>query len=350
MRPLAIALLMFAGCGPDPGADGGGADDTDAADTEDTRDPEDPADPGDPGGGSPFVDPGCIDGQWQEPALDPTADIRDLAGDFDTLGHEAYLAAALARRYPVGAMIFEGGAATTAIGDCIASFTSARDRSSAAGMLDASSTLVHECGHFFDIDESPMGAHTFVITDALRLVGRGGSYNETPARSRIKDDAWYALRPECPASGPNGCDFYAQLYLNGNPDNRQFESGDQGIDMLLEETTQYINSLATDYVFADRLDRGMQVSARDGILTFLWYTERYLRLMRETEPRAYDDILGDPVWREVILALWGRAWWFLDATDGIRSLSLEDDALMELVSDPELLAEIQAVRDAEGCR
>jgi hypothetical protein len=54
-------------------------------------------------------------------------------------------------------------------------------------------------------------------------------------------------------------------------------------------------------------------------------------------------------WREAILTVWGRAWLYLDATSGMPHLGIADDMLTTLVSDPDLLAEIQLLRDAEGC-
>ena len=72
------------------------------------------------------------------------------------------------------------------------------------------------------------------------------------------------------------CDFYRQVYLDGDPDDDNFEGGDQGYNSVLEETTQYINSLAVGYAFNDLYSGS--VSERDGILTFLWYITRYLKM------------------------------------------------------------------------
>lgn len=338
-------LLAFSACEPDDNSDKGGAtpgDDTDAAATDDTDAP-----PGeDPRGGLVAAD--CVDGRWTEALADPGVDIGAIKRDFDTLGPVAFLQAALEARYPTGAFIFAGGLANQDIGDCVQLFTSNRDRSSANGMLDASSTLVHECGHFFDIGEGSFRGSTYVFTESFRLTCEGGSYNDTPPRSLLQADAYAPLRPACPGRGEFGCDSYANIYLDGDPENRDFESGDQGLDTVVEEAVQYINSLATDYAFSDRLGAS-SVSARDGILTFLWYIERYLRHMRVETPRVYGAILADDCWRDAILTVWGRAWLYLTATKDIRPLGIDDDDLMVLVTDPDLLAEIEAVRAADGC-
>jgi hypothetical protein len=214
-------------------------------------------------------------------------------------------------------------------------------------MLEAASTLVHECGHFFDIGESGRGGQAYFLTSTTSHTCANGSYAVTPARSLITTDAYSPLRPPCDGARA-GCDFYADIYLDGDPTDRTFDSGDQGLDMLMEEAVQYVHSLAADMAFADRL-RGASVSARDGILTFLWYMERYLRYMRLETPRVYDDVLADACWRDLILDVWGQAMLFLEATASQRGLGIDDGELEDLVTDPDLLAEIQAVRDAAGC-
>ncbi len=357
--PRLLLLALLAGC-----QNAEQADDTtnDTTSTDDTTDPSDtvdtPADTNDTtdttppddtptAGTSPLVDPQCTDGQYAEVLADPSVDLSAARAAFDASAPEDFLIAALDLRYPIGAFLFEGGFGERAMGNCLTLFTSAQQRRSADGMLDAASTLTHECGHFFDLAGAGRGS-TYHITDTLTFVATGGGYDVLPARSLIKGDAWYDLRPACPANGRYGCDSYAQIYLNGTPGG-QFESGDQGLDMLMEETVQYVNSLATDYAFEDNLGRGVSISARDGILTFLWYTERYLNLLRTTVPNKYNTVLANEDWRDLILTVWGRAWLYLDASEGMSSLGLDDADLMELVTDPELLAEIQAVRDAQGC-
>ena len=46
---------------------------------------------------------------------------------------------------------------------------------------------------------------------------------------------------------------------------------------------------------------------------------------------------------------WGRAWIYLGLTEGSSTLGLQDDVLLELVLDPELLGEIERLRQAAGC-
>ena len=119
--------------------------------------------------------------------------------------------------------------------------------------------------------------------------------------------------------------------------------------LLLEEDVQYINSLATSWAYADQLGAGTSTSARDGILTFLWYVERYLHMARLTYPAAYTRLSTDPCWQNAILTVWGRAWLYLQHTEGMRALGIADGALMPLVTNPELLDEINRIRTAAGC-
>ena len=78
------------------------------------------------------------------------------------------------------------------------------------------------------------------------------------------------------------------------------------MECFCEETLQYVNSLATSYAFGDQL--AYSTSARDGILTFLWYTMRYLRLARLEHPQTYTLLTQNSCWRDLILNTWGRAW------------------------------------------
>src|SRR5690606_17662807 len=115
-------------------------------------------------------------------------------------------------------------------------------------------------------------------------------------------------------------------YLDGNATDGTFESGDQGYNLLLEEAAQYVNSLATALAFEDQYER-QRVSERDGILTFLWYIERYLAMARAEYPEAYALLSEDPCWRQATLTVWDRGWFYLAATAGNESLGLDDAAI-----------------------
>ena len=195
---------------------------------------------------------------------------------------------------------------------------------------------------------------TFIITEATKFQCTGGSSFpgtgfQTFARSLIRNDQFSTKHPPCAGGGGMGCDSYANVYLDGDPDNADFEGGDQGLDSVLEEVTQYVNSLATGYAFNDYY--GMwSTSERDGILNFLWYLQRYIYLARTEYPNVHQTIKTDKCWRDAILTIWGRAWLYLEATKNISQLGIDDDKLEGLVKDPTLLNEIQILRDAAGCQ
>ncbi|MCB9592675.1 MAG: hypothetical protein H6719_08075 [Sandaracinaceae bacterium] len=317
------------GGGPPPGTDGGG--------------PPPGTDAGPPPPMSALVDPDCTDGMFTEALPDPTADLSDLEAAYTGSDPRAFIEAVLGRRYSTGRELVVNGN-SPGIGDCVELFLS--DPSTPTSVYEELSTIVHECGHFYDLSEGGADA-VYVINDSpLRLscsggdtVARGGSTYE---RSRIRNDEYQSL---------NASDFYADIYLDGNPDDSMFDGGDQGFDSLLEETVQYVNSLASSYAFTNELNTGGASSQRDGILTFLWYVERYLHMARLTFPSAYDHILnGDAgCWRNAILTVWGRAWLYLETTRGMGHLGINDAMLEGLVMDAELLGEIQRLRDAAGC-
>ncbi len=289
----------------------------------------------------------CVDETYSETLPPKDAPLTDLLADYSSSAASDFIMKVLERRYPIGKYLVEGGLEYDGI-NCIEQFLG--KKTTGKDVIGQLSTIVHECGHTFDIDQSSFSGATYVIRDDLRLECPGASYagqNASFARSLINADPYASERPPCNGGG-SGCDFYADVYLDGDPENAQFEGGDQGFDTVIEEAVQYVNSLATGYAFSDQYD-GM-VSERDGILTFLWYMERYLRLARTEHPEVHAFLLGNECWRDAILTVWGRAWLYLDATANNPKLGLDDDALEKLVKTPELLDEIEAVRVASGCR
>jgi len=290
------------------------------------------------------VDPDCTDGQYQEALPNAGADITGLISSYDAAGYMDFIMGSLQVRYPVGAHLVEGGLANQQIGNCIDFFLN--DKSSAQAVIKQMSTIVHECGHFLDIGESGFGGSKYVITDTLSLSCQGGNKFEyggnTFVRSELTSDSFSEDYPPCPEGSFGGdCDFYANTYLTG-------QSGDQGFNMLFEEVVQYVNSLATGYAFNDFY--AGSTSERDGILTFLWYLERYLFLARTKYPETYEFLANSECWRDTILTVWGRAWLYLEITKDIPALGISDDKIMGLVETPELMAEIQALRDLHGCQ
>ncbi len=310
-----------------------------------------PVDVGSTGGSGGMTSASCLDGQYSESGVNPNADLSALTAGYSAANGSDFVDQALQLRYPTGQWIMDSGAKFDMGGkNCVQTFWQASQAGSASDALMQASTLVHECGHLFDNNSSSFGSHTYIVRADLKFTCSGLSYQGTNAgfaRSLIKQDAYGAAWPACANFGDQGCDGYAPIYLNGNPTDGQFDSGDQGFDMLLEENTQYVNSLIASLAFANQVP--YSVSAEDGILTFLWYVERYLHMARTQYPAVYAYLSSNTCWRQAILTNWGRAWFYLNQTKGNNKLNLDGPHLRGLVATPELLNEIELLRQAEGC-
>lgn len=330
-RPaFTAALLTLAwatgACGDDGGGSRSGADAL-------GRDATSPDTSGPP---SLVVDLQCVDGQYAEALPPDDAPIAELVAAYSAQSYESFVQEVLSARYPIGAHLVERGVAEYRSQDCVALFSGGAT-GSAKALIGRLSTIVHECGHFLDGARGALRSNTYVIRPDLAITCAGGDardrFGNTFARAELTGDAYDALWPD---------DFYKDTYLVG-------PGSEQGFNMLAEEAVQYINSLATDWALRDFISPGFSITARDGILTFLWYIERYLRLARLEDPEVHTFLLGDACWRELVLTIWGRAWQYLNETDDIPSLGIDDGALLELVLDPDLLGEIDRVREAHGC-
>jgi hypothetical protein len=293
--------------------------------------------------------PGCAQDEYTE-TLPTKASISGIP--FSQAGANDFLLAALEKRYPIGKAIVEGGLSSSLAasqGNCIDRFL--RDKSSAGAVLRQSSTIVHECGHFFDLGGSSGSGSEFVLKPKeLTFTCKSGDTTtrggKTFARSLLKKDTHYAKRQACGGKVAQGCDFYADIYLDGSSSDPTFQSGDQGYNSVLEEATQYVNSLASALAFQEQY-AGTKVSERDGILTFLWYIERYLAMARTDYPAAYKLLSEDSCWRQATLSVWDRGWFYLKATDGLSNLGMDDAKLETLVTDKVLTSEIDALRKLE---
>lgn len=326
------ALLLLAACaGSKPGA------------PRDSGAPPDTADSGD----ALVLDPACPDGAYTETLPDASEDISDLLADYGSLDRAAFARAVLERRYPNGAWILE--AASEALGqDCgalFAAYTSERLWETTEYALVATGVLVHECGHMLDLQAAD--EHRYYFNQDLMFQPTGGSAPDAPARSRVLEDEWTHLRPPCPETGAYGCDGYADTYLPGDPDDAEYDAGDEGLDSVADELLQYVHGLAVGLSVREEM---ALAGLEDGLLTFLWYLERYLAYWRATDPAAYEAAMVDGGWAELLLNLWGRAWLHLDASAPYDDLGVDRELLEPLVLEPALLAEMEHLRELVGCR
>ncbi len=284
----------------------------------------------------------CDENLYSETPPSPNASVASAVAAFNASNRVPFIYQSLEARYPIGRYITEQGQLRGAFDNCAEIFLG--NASTPVEVMNRLSTVVHECGHSLDLSIGEFGEDTFVFRPDLQLTCKDGDttdrYGKTFARSLINGDAYAATNPD---------DFYRDVYMDGDPFNAAFEGGDQGFNSVVEEATQYINSLATDYAFEDQFG-GYSTSARDGILTFLWYIERYLKLARESYPGVYQFISGDACYREAVLTVWARAWFYLNLTEGRPALEIDGPTLKPLVLSADLANEIQLLRQAHGCQ
>ncbi len=297
-----------------------------------------------------YVDPTCADGMYSET-------LPNLSADLDRIPFVSirqFVDAVLEARYPIGRALVQGGLTHESIANCDERFANGASREE---VFDSLGTIVHECGHIYDFVLDEGSTNGYAVNETLQLFGEEGDATDrlgrTFARSYLNTDE-FAI-PECDpgASGLEpSCDFYRRVYLDGTATDGIFQGGDQGFNSVVEEAYQYINSLAVAWAYLDQEDPSVSVSARDGILTFLWYTARYLRIARTRAaefPGVYEHLAGSAAWREIILTMWGRAWIYVEATNGMDRLSASGDHIFERATTPALLDEINRIRLAHGC-
>ena len=138
-------------------------------------------------------------------------------------------------------------------------------------------------------------------------------------------------------------DTYAKVYLEG-------VSGAQGFNTLLDEYNAYTHSLASRYCTRDLVPPSTRTSARDGILTMMYYVETYLALARTKHPKDYAAILADAGHRRLILTVWARAELWLRRSASSRALGIRDEEIARWVYEPSRLEEVARVRDASTSR
>ncbi len=312
-----------------------------------------------------LVDKNCIDGEYilgpKESFFEPNdfPSIQDLVDSYNSNNYMAFIYGVLERRYPTGKSIIEQAGGQSAVDKWL------WNSGSASSVLSQLGLVVHEIGHGIDqtnpenwyfISLDPNGNPLSFTTPGMHgEITTSSSPMYSIERSLTLDDDQNWKRPPAQSSeittsnewgdGPFGCDEnYAETYLNGDPYNSTFEGGDQGYNMLIEEVVQYINSIACAYYFQDYYRAS---SDRHAMYTWLWWNERYLRKIRTENTDQYEYLFNNTKWLELILTLWGRAWLYL-STD-FPGMQPDSDYLHQLVQQPEMLSEIQRIRDACGC-
>ena len=302
MRPRSTLLLTSALCATLIGC-GAAVDDTGSL-----ADGAVPAD-----GGLPTADGGAA-APYVEAPCDDTASLADLAAGYANTpaGLRAAARGIAERRYPVGVAFIDAQTDAQLQGWF-------RTRNTFADVLNSFEVAVHEGGHIWDITMAratwPYRLREDLVIRPLRLT----NFN----RSEI-----LALH-----AAPDS-DSYDEVYLRG-------QSGAQGFNTLLDEYVQYTHSLAARFCTRDGLPRGQRISARDGILTLMYYVELYLKVARTQHPDDYAEIVGDPAHVELIRTVWQRAELWLERSAPYPQLGLRDAQIRAWTYAPENVMEIE---------
>jgi hypothetical protein len=110
---------------------------------------------------------GCAASQYSEP-LPTSASLASLS--YSPANAQKYLLDALDKRYPWGKTVLQGGLTGPLAqqqGNCFERFT--QDRSSATAVLQQAETVVHECGHFYDLGKGSGSKSAYVIAQGVEL-------------------------------------------------------------------------------------------------------------------------------------------------------------------------------------
>jgi hypothetical protein len=259
------------------------------------------------------------DTSYREAACTPLADLSDVAKGYSEAGLRTALETVATRRYPIG-LAFIRAQNDTQLGAWFQ-----LGRSTFAQAMAGFDTAVHEGSH---------------VWGQVRFDGRTQTF-------RVRDDLditlqWLTTFPRSEILGEHpdkAADKYADNYLQG-------ESGKQGFNSLLDEYNAYAHSLAARWCTHDTLAPGTRVTARDGILTLMFYVGEYLRIARDRHPKDYAAILGDAGHVRMIVTVWDRAEFWLRLASTDPALGINDEKIATWAYDPGRLAEIARVRDA----
>lgn len=268
--------------------------------------------PTDGGSGPAYSEPLCADPL-------PSLAMAEAAYQDTPAGMRAASLAIAAARYPIATEFIN-------VQTDMHLMTWYRQHRTFGDILSGFEVAVHEGQHIWDITMA-QGMWPYRLRDDLVIrTQRLTNFN----RSEIMTVHAFAAT-----------DNYAMVYLQGG-------SGMQGFNTLLDEYCAYVHSLAAKYCTRDSLPQGQRTSARDGILTMMYYVETYLKLARTNHPADYAAITGDPQHIRLILTNWARAEFYLNLTGPIASLGLRDDMIRPFTYDPANLEEINRLRSLPG--
>lgn len=256
---------------------------------------------------------------YHEPLTDRPS-LDDLASGYTQARWYETMLEVLRRRYPTGHHIVTSlqdskGKATTWTSGQTATFMD---------LVGALETTVHEMNHELGFQEGfipTIGKRYFYeVRDDLRV-----TVDVVPTFNRSE------IAPY--VTGPLD-NQYKSIYLTG-------QSGQQGFYTLLDEFNAYTHSLFTGYGTYDLYPASRHISNRDGLVTFMMYTEFYLRHARTKHPADYKALRARAETKDLVRLLWDRANFILDTTADIPSLALRAEVIEAEMRKADMLAEVE---------
>ena len=185
------------------------------------------------------------------------------------------------------------------------------------------STGVHEVNHQLGFALSDFTTYAYVVReDAQFDVPMVGTYDRSAIAEYLNADDQARSQ-------------YFATYFTG-------QMGAQGFETLLDELNAYIHTTFTDLGVIDQMPKGLSISSRDGVVSFLYFTELYLRHGREKEKATWEKMRATPQLVALIRLLWARANFILEKTAANPQLGLDDAYWLALALAPENVAELNA--------
>ena len=305
--------------GGDAGEDGDAAGDADGDGDGDGDGGGDGDGDGDDGGAqdggddAPFAFYDCSD------TVFPDADLSDLQDDFLPEDWRDAALGVLDRRFPDGAYV------ARELRDPNDFDRWFRQTRTFDGVLDDLNTGVHEGAHILGFQNGGFSDYSFTLGEADEVVvPRIELFFRSEVYERLPDEA------------RNG--FYADLYLQ--------QIGNQGIETLLDEFNAYTYSLLVDVALADQFSPFSGRSSRDGLVTFMLFTEVYLHLARTEHPDDYDTLVNTRGFGDLVLTLFDRAWCVYELSGDDPKLEIDAAKILPHVLDPQWLDEVDRLRAA----
>lgn len=126
---------------------------------------------------------------------------------------------------------------------------------------------------------------------------------------------------------------YYELYLTG-------DSGNQDLLILLDEVNAYIHSLNSTICFIDLISKNIIQSDRDGLATFMYYLELYLKKARSSHAEQWEQIYNDSEYLTLIDSLWKRAESVFKNALKYPRLGMQDKFIIKKVYDKKNINEL----------